>query len=580
MSDFILTTNKHCEDLLSNNILSIYDADPPVVQAYQGDWGSLVVSQGHYKGFQPFETDKHILVVIGGPVLYFQDNDFLTEDDSQVASKAIYERWIIEQQMQWDEDLSGPFSILLIDKLEATYTVVTDLMAIIPVYKFQQDGEVFISTHVSALAKSANRANLFDTVSLLDFILNDIVTFPYTAYQQIYQVAPSSVVRFTNHNEQSEHYWLPEEKQGFNTIEEAADYFKQGIEGNINRITEKMQGVAQFISGGEDSRALAGLLANKKKRDAFIFLNNMNREGHIAKKVCEIYGADLSIAFREETHYFDILAQSSHLVGMGHQYFHAHSLQFDKQFRLKTYSAVFGGFLSDTLLKGNHVKFFRGYYRAPYLPQIEAKNHKPITAKMRASSQFFNQQHIHEVIGRRSKHMDYVKSIRPNTHKEWFSLWPLSMYNDMTNFYSTRRLFSSYEPYMCKEAIKTCAAVPTSWKLNRRLFRQSMQTYLKASKWLIHADGRLPYFKWWVSIPVQFAIRLYRSIAVSMGLIKGNQGSWGDWNVVMKSQAWRDSFDSHKQAFAKIGLAPEDRSKLSKDQQVNLLQVLHQIDEK
>src|SRR5690606_29140156 len=88
--------------------------------------------------------------------------------------------------------------------------------------------------------------------------------------------------------------------------------------------------------------------------------------------------------------------------------------------------------------------------------------------------------------------------------------------------------------------VKISAAVPTGWKLNRRLFNCAMKPYLRKSKWLLHADGRLPYFSWWVNTPMQFVVLFYRYVARRVRPIKGNQGPWGDWYVALRRPKWFD----------------------------------------
>lgn len=239
------------------------------------------------------------------------------------------------------------------------------------------------------------------------------------------------------------------------------------------------------------------------------------------------------------------------MVGSGHQYHHAHSLGFDKRFKLTDYSAVFGGFLSDTLLKGHHVRKVKGVRSIPLFPQIIDPAYRP------------------DRLG----------------FKEWFHIYPCSMHNDMPNLYTTRRLFRSYEPFMCKEAVKISAAVPTAWKLNRRLFNCAMKPYLRKSNWLLHADGRLPYFSWWVNIPLQFGIWFYRQIAKRLGVIKGNQGPWGDWVANVKSEQWKEMVAQCRQSSVPVRFLSQSMSleeALTTDtlpvaKRVNLMQVVYSV---
>lgn len=581
MSDYIFSPRQQPASLLANKITSIYKESAPKVFEYHGDWGSLAVSQQHYNGFLPFENSQHICVVLGAPVFYFSDNSFLVSENSHTATEKIYQRWVVEQQMRWDEDLSGPFTVLLIDKNLKEVSVVTDLMTFIPVYTYQQDNQVWLGSHVDALAKACGEQKSLDDVSLADFILNDVVTFPFTVYKNIKQLKPGTTYQWqANKSSPTElAYWLPKENFNFKDIDQAATQLRSGIQRYVNTVTENMPQLAQFISAGEDSRSLSGMLPQEKTRNAYIFLDHMNREGVIAKKVADIYQANFTAGYRSKTHYLDILPEAGSLVGAGHQYTHAHSLGFDKKYKLAEYSAVFGGFLSDTLLKGHHVAKPRGSGRFPFLPQVQV-NQSPVGKRFKNLSGCINDVVINEIKKRQNAHLEFVKCLRPNSYQEWFNIYPLSMHNDMPNLYSTRRLFKSYEPFMCTEAVKVAASVATPWKLNRRLFNRAMKPLLKPSKWVLHADGRLPYFGYITNMPLQFSIWFYRHLATRLGLIKGNQGPWGDWGNVFSSEQWdsqlQELSQQHQLTFFTGDMLELARSnQLNSSQKTNLMQVLN-----
>lgn len=180
---------------------------------------------------------------------------------------------------------------------------------------------------------------------------------------------------------------------------------------------------------------------------------------------------------------------------------------------------------------------------------------------------------------RQTQHFDFVKKIRPTTTNEWFVLYPASMRVAIPNYYSTRRLFKSYEPFLSHESVKIAASVPTLWKLNRRLFNRAMKPFLKPSKWVLHADGRLPYFGFITNMPLQFSIWFYRHLATRLGLIKGNQGPWGDWGNVFSSEQWdsqlQELSQQHQLTFFTGDMLELARSnQLNSSQKTNLMQVL------
>lgn len=173
-----------------------------------------------------------------------------------------------------------------------------------------------------------------------------------------------------------------------------------------------------------------------------------------------------------------------------------------------------------------------------------------------------------------------LEQLRPTTANEWFVLYPATMRATIPNIYTTRRLFCSYEPFMCKESVKVSAAVPTQWKMNRRLFNRALKPYLEPTKWLLHADGRLPYFSWKTNIPVQFPTWFYRQVAKRTGLIKGNQGSWGDWLQMLKSPEWKKTTEAYSGSSQDMDFLVDDKDvlnllmsdELTIDSRINLLQ--------
>ena len=550
MSDFIYSSKIKPQGELTRHIQSIYHNDPPEVFEYHGAWGSLGVSRNLYNGFQPLETREHIFVIIGGPVLCFRDNMFLTGRDPVAGTKSIYERWL-DKKIQWDEDLSGPFVVLVLDKERMQINCVTDLMMFIPVYKYPQNGQLMLATHVDALARAAGEGQRVDYVSVVDFILNDVVTYPYTTYTRIRQLHPASTHDFTaqagNREVQVQEpkiYWLPREENPYSNINEAARDLRHGLTDYINRITEGMDHVAQFLSAGEDSRSVAGMLPQRLKRDAFIFLDSMNREGHIARKVAHAYSANFFPQFRNQTHYLDILPEATDLIGNGHQYLHAHSLWFHKTCELNHYSGVFGGYLADSLLKACYTNKIPK--RIPFLPQCFIPGQS--RTKLLANA-FFKTDILRKIDLRRRSHFNNLLKYRKKTVHEWFVLWPATMRVAIPNLYSNRRLFRSYELFMCKEAVKVSSSVPTSWKLNRRLFYKAFQSYLKPSKWIIHAKGYLPYFPWWVNSPLQSIIWTSQQICYRTGITKTNQGSWADYKRLMRSSEWIKAVENCSSGF-------------------------------
>lgn len=543
MSDFVFSTKNVSKNKITKEIQSIYHEDKPLVKEYHGDWGSLGISENLYRGFQPYENKEFIVVVIGGPVLMFRDNSFLNDINSTEGTKAIYQRWKTEE-ICWHNDLSGPFVILIINKMTSKVTCITDLMSFIPVYySLGENNGICISTHIDVLAEITNHSEMIDPVSKVDFILHGVVTFPYTSYRNIFQADPASehIVIQGLDDVSSTNYWLPMEQYEYKSINKAAQELRNSLQGYINRITEETTNIAQFISGGEDSRTLSAFL-QEHTRNAYIFLDQMNREGKIAKKATEIYGAKFKLAKRSKLHYLNILPSCSDLVGSGSQYNHAHTYGFHKTFKLNTYSAVFGGLLADALLKGSHIKRISRSGKLPLFPELKDKGYNQINS---INNNVFKEEVLNKLKTRRKEHLNYIKSFRNESADEWFELWPSSMNMNISNIHANRRLFRSYEPFTSNEVVKISAKTPQSWKLNRRLFHKMAKPLLIRSKGLMHGDGWYPYHPWYINSFVIPLTRISRFIKSKLGIQKGNQGPWLEWNALMSTTRWRQVVDEH-----------------------------------
>lgn len=582
MSDFIYSSKQiHNIGLLTSSIQSIYEVDDrPKVREFHGKWGSLAVSHSLYNGFNSYENERHITIVIGGPVLMYQDNGFIKNENSSEGTISIYERWS-KSEIKWDEDLSGPFVILIINKQTSEILCVTDIMSFIPVYSFNSSNDLMLSTHVDILAKISKESENVDTISELDFILHGIITYPYTSYKNIYQIPPASEHRILNDENHlnSIYYWLPTKTNLNLSMKETSVYLRKVIKEYVEKITSVSKNIAQFISAGEDSRLLSALLEGYN-RDAFVFLDHMNREGKIARKITNIYKGNFRMFTRDPLHYLHIMQPCSDLVGSGSQYHHAHTYNFHKECNLKTYDAVFGGLFADALLKGARIKRIRRSGKLPFFPEL--KNRKYSVTELRENP-IFHQESLAQIADRRQTHLDYVRKYRHQSAEEWFELWPSSMNKNIPNVHANRRLFRSYEPFLSNKVVKLSSTIPQKWKLNRLLFHKMAKPLLRSTKGVPHGDGWYPHYSWILKSITYPFMRAVRKCLEVFGVNKGVQGPWGNWNKVVSSREFSQSMHRYASSINELRNIFKEKDifnilnsdYLNTNQKVNLLQVLY-----
>lgn len=540
MSDVLFSSKPQPSGHLTGCLQSLYCAYPPAIHESQGQWGTVAISETHYTGFSPVEDKHHMALVIGGPVLTFSNNRFLTGDDPTAGTRRIYERWV-QGRLACERDISGPFLLVFIDKEARRIWCVTDMMMYVPVYCYSDEAGVVIGTHVDSVARAAGVEDSRDWVSLADFVLSGTVVYPYTSYAGITQFQPAAEYCMDIAPDGQTTilcpsvYWLPSERVAFRSISDAATALRGALEDYVYRITQSMTHVALLISGGEDSRAVAGLLPRRLRRDAHCLIESYNSEAELADCVASAYGMSFRVTFRNVTHYVDYLPRMATMVGSCNQYIHAHSVGLVEKTGLPAYDAVFGGLLSDSLLKAMEARTLQWAHRPPLIPELPLHGE---TRSRRPHSGIFRKEIIDEITRRRLEHAERVCRLRPRSAQEWYALWPMSMRKGLPSMWTNRRLMPIYEPFSASEVIKVAAGVPTRWKLNRRLFCSAVRPFLSPSRWISHADGRLPYFPWWVNELRRIPMHVLRKRAIRRGRMTGYQGPWTDWMALEHSDAW------------------------------------------
>lgn len=580
MSDFLFHSKKQKENILSNLIKSIYTDNPPEVFEFHGQWGSLAISKNTYFGFEPVETENHIYFIIGGPVLTFTDNKFLSGSDSQKGIKKIIDRKK-NNNITWDEDLSGPFIFGSLNKNRGKLDIVTDMVSFIPVYNYLNSEEIALGTHVDKLANLIGIKNEFDKVSIVDFILNGIVTYPYSFFENIKQLSPSCIHKYDLDNiiYSNSYYWKPYENIIYNDISQEAKKLREYLKEYINSVTDEMNEVASFISGGEDSRAVLSMLPHKLETDTYIFLDHMNREGKVAKKTAESFNANFHMEKRSKLHYLEILESASKFIGSGSEYIHGHSFGLSNKCRLNEYNAVFGGLFSDLFLKGSRINKIRYSGKLPLFPEIKADTE---ASKFNINKSLIDDNIALTLYNRKMEQYNRVKNIRPKTADEWYWIWPVSMANSSANISFNRRLFKEYDPFLSNDIIKFSASIPQEWKLNKKIFNKTIKPFFEDVKFLPHASGGMPYFSWKINTFLKFSHIIKGKMKNLFKEERVNHGPWGDWNKIQNSSLWEEQTNKYiKNDKIISGLFDQNLKELFETdelkviQKVDLLESLH-----
>ncbi len=495
MCDFIYTNKKKSSSKLKECFNRVYEEEVEL-SVFSSENCTLAFSENIYNGFKSYKVDNYICVVIGGPVLKFRTNTFISKKESNEGTKSIYDRWIKDDNMKWDEDLDGPFVILLFDTLAGSLKVITDMLSFIPVYQNISDTHTVVGTHINII--DFLYPGSVDQVSVADFVMNNVVTFPYTIIEEVVQVYPASEHNWSlkgrdiKYNYQN--YWLPIEVSSADkdNISALAKRLQNGLKNYIDRVLEAKPKVGILMSGGEDSRSVVSMMPKNYPKDGFIYSETENNEVSIARKVAELNNVNFKVGFLNKNHFARTMESCSNLIGVGADCANVHSFGFHNKLNFDKYDAVFGGFLADTFLKS----LWAAKLRPKNKTRIFGINDSLLKVKnyVDCKNSEINRAFIEKVNKRRRMHWNVISKFRPTTTQEWMGIWPISMQRDVPNIYGNRRIFRNYEPFTSSEVIKIGSIASPDIKMNKVLFHKAVKPFFKKTKWIAHDSGYFPYF--------------------------------------------------------------------------------------
>lgn len=558
---------------------------------FRGRWGALCVKKNHYEGFDPLETDSHVMAVLDGPLLYLKP-DVATSPSTRNTQRLLH-GWQVERSIVWHADVSGPFVAICIHKLTGRVELVTDMLGFIPAFlsgEPDSTGSLVIGTHLDAVAEAANCQARLDFPSLFEFIVAGVPSFPFTAYKGIRQAPPAAVTTIdpVSSNFQVCHYWTPTEESRVPDIRDAAVCLREEFLRSVRLTCEHLSSVAIFMSGGEDSRAVLAAVPREIKRVCITVADDYNREASLAEHCAREVGAEWILVKRAHDEYIQDFDTKSRVLSLheGNDCFHMFAVA--KGSHLDRYDAVLGGLLADALFKGYFAPVRMYTYRGvPIWPsRFLAPSPATILDHMKAFLDRYSgvarPEVIAEILDRRSAQFERVRRLRPNSAAEWRYMWPFAQSGEyLPYFQGNRRMFRSREPFGAAALVKLAASLPMHWKLDRRIYHLGMGSVLGSLGWLPHSQCYLPRLGFWPNVPIALAVGLSRRLRALVRSEALGHNVWPDFNQLVSTPrfenyvtACQDVFGCIQPIFLKEYHSLFDPQVLTPSRQLRLLQIL------
>jgi len=203
----------------------------------------------------------------------------------------------LEFGLDFINKLNGMFAIAIHDSRNKSLHLIRDRMGKKPLWISQlNDGTLFFASEVRALMLARPDRTL-RTDMVAEVMQYGYINAPNSAFNEISQVPPASVLTWHDGKTSTKKYWEPD----FDTkiqisYEEALEVTKKLIEQAVSRRLISERPLGSFLSGGYDSTVvtayMAKLMSEKVQTYSIGFHNPHFNEAHHAKQVANYLGTD------------------------------------------------------------------------------------------------------------------------------------------------------------------------------------------------------------------------------------------------------------------------------------------------
>jgi asparagine synthase (glutamine-hydrolysing) len=253
-------------------------------------------------GKQPAsDASEKIHIVWNGEIYNYRELRFELEQrgvhcrDSSESEVVI--NLYLEFGLEFINKLNGMFAIAIHDSRDESLHLIRDRMGKKPLWVSQlNDGTLYFASEVRALMLARPDRTL-RTDMIAEVMQYGYINAPNSAFNEIFQVPPASVMTWHNGKATTEKYWEPD----FDTkvqipYEEALEVTKKLIEESVSRRLISERPLGSFLSGGYDSTIvtayMAKLMSEKVQTYSIGFHNAQYNEAHHAKQVANFLGTN------------------------------------------------------------------------------------------------------------------------------------------------------------------------------------------------------------------------------------------------------------------------------------------------
>ena len=253
-------------------------------------------------GRQPAsDASEQINMVFNGEIYNYRELRHELEQSGINCRTSSESEVIINLYLKFGLDLigklNGMFAIAIHDARDNSLHLIRDRMGKKPLWISQlNDGTLFFASEVRALMLARPDRTL-RTDMVAEVMQYGYINAPHSAFNEIFQLPPASVMTWHNGKVTTSTYWSPDFDTKVNiSYEDALETTKQLIEKAVERRLISERPLGSFLSGGYDSTIvtayMAKLMSEKVQTYSIGFDNTQYNEAHHAKEVANYLGTN------------------------------------------------------------------------------------------------------------------------------------------------------------------------------------------------------------------------------------------------------------------------------------------------
>ncbi len=253
-------------------------------------------------GKQPAsDASEQIHMVFNGEIYNYRDLRHELEQSGIHCRTSSESEVIINLYLRFGLDfigkLNGMFAIAIYDARDCSLHLIRDRMGKKPLWITQlNDGTLFFASEVRALMLARPDRTL-RTDMVAEVMQYGYINAPRSAFNEISQVPPASVLTWREGKATTSTYWSPDfETKTSISYEDALETTKKLIEESVSRRLVSERPLGSFLSGGYDSTIvtayMAKLMSEKVQTYSIGFHSAQFNEAHHAKQVANYLGTN------------------------------------------------------------------------------------------------------------------------------------------------------------------------------------------------------------------------------------------------------------------------------------------------